>query len=134
LRRLRYLVIGAQALGVPFSLALIASMLCPAGCGPVEYLSQVSDKATRAVAAAKQAHAEQLAPYEFTAANEYLHKAREEGGTAEYQAAIEYGRRAEDLALRARAIAEARAGSKGAPSGVRTGAGAEPSRGAGDSP
>jgi hypothetical protein len=132
LRRLRYLVIGAQALGVPFSVALLAALLCPTGCGPVQYLSQVSDKATKAVAAAKRAHADQLAPYEFTAANEYLHKAREEGGSAEYQAAIEYGRRAEDLALRARAIAEAKfAANVGAKSDVEIGA---PAGGAGDSP
>src|SRR6478609_255538 len=75
------------------------------GCGPVEYISQVGNKAASAVSAAKLAQADRYAPYEYTAAEEYLHKAREEAGYAEYQDAIEYGKRAEDLANRARAIA-----------------------------
>jgi hypothetical protein len=75
------------------------------GCGPVEYISQVSNRAASAVSAAKLAQADRYAPYEYTAAEEYLHKAREEGGYAEYQDAIEYGQKAEDLANRARAIA-----------------------------
>ncbi len=72
----------------------------------MEYLNQVSSKASGAVAAAKQANADRFAPYEYTAAVQYLNKAREEGGYAEYQIAIDYGRRAEELAIRARAIAE----------------------------
>jgi len=75
------------------------------GCGPVEYISQVSNRAASAVSSAKLAQADRYAPYEYTAAEEYLHKAREEGGYAEYQDAIEYGKKAEDLANRARAIA-----------------------------
>ena len=75
------------------------------GCGPVEYISQVGNKAASAVSAAKLAQADRYAPYEYTAAEEYLHKAREEAGYSEYQDAIEYGKRAEDLANRARAIA-----------------------------
>ena len=80
---------------------LLASVL---GCGPVEYINQVGNKAASAVSAAKLASAERYAPYEYTAAEEYLHKAREEAGHAEYQDAIEYGRKAEELANRARAI------------------------------
>jgi hypothetical protein len=75
------------------------------GCGPVEYISQVGNKAASAVSSAKLAQADRYAPYEYTAAEEYLHKAREEAGYAEYQVAIEYGRKSEDLANRARAIA-----------------------------
>jgi Domain of unknown function (DUF4398) len=75
------------------------------GCGPVEYISQVGNRAASAVSAAKLAQADRYAPYEYTAAEEYLHKAREEGGYAEYQDAIEYGRIAEDMANKARAIA-----------------------------
>jgi len=75
------------------------------GCGPVEYISQVGNKAASAVSSAKLAQADRYAPYEYTAAEEYLHKAREEAGYAEYQDAIEFGRRSEDLANRARAIA-----------------------------
>lgn len=75
------------------------------GCGPVEYINQVSVKAAGAVSAAKLAQADRYAPYEFTAAEEYLHKAREEAGYAEYQNAIEFGRKAEELANKGRAIA-----------------------------
>src|SRR4029077_4384141 len=78
------------------------------GCGPVEYISQVGNKAASAVSAAKLAQADRYAPYEYTAAEEYLHKAREEAGYSEYQDAIDYGKKAEDLANRARAIAVAR--------------------------
>ena len=82
------------------------------GCGPIEYINQVGNKAASAVSAAKLAQADRYAPYEYTAAEEYLHKAREEAGHAEYQDAIEYGRRSEDLANRARAIAVARLAQK----------------------
>ncbi len=75
------------------------------GCGPIEYINQVGNRAASAVSAAKLASAERYAPYEYTAAQEYLHKAREEAGHAEYEDAIDYGHKAEDLANRARAIA-----------------------------
>ena len=79
-----------------------------AGCGPIEYINQVSTRAVSALAAAKKVGADQYAPYEYTAAEAYLHKAREEGAYAQYQDAIEYGRRAEELADRARAISVTR--------------------------
>jgi hypothetical protein len=75
------------------------------GCGPVEYINQVGNKAASAVSAAKLASAERYAPYEYTAAEEYLHKAREEGG---------YGRKGEELANRARAITVERMAKEGA--------------------
>lgn len=75
------------------------------GCGPVEYINQVSFKAASALAAAKEAQADRLAPYEYTAAEAYLHKAREEASYAQYQDSIEYGRKAEEQAHKARAIA-----------------------------
>jgi hypothetical protein len=75
------------------------------GCGPVEYINQVSFKAASALAAAKEAQADRYAPYEYTAAEAYLHKAREEAAYAQYQDSIEYGRKAEEQAHRARAIA-----------------------------
>jgi hypothetical protein len=79
-------------------------------CGPVEYINQVSFKAASALAAAKEAQADRLAPYEYTAAESYLHKAREEASYAQYQDSIEYGRKAEEQAHKARAIALTRMG------------------------
>lgn len=45
------------------------------------------------------------APYEYYSAVEYLHKAREEVGTSDYEAAIEYARKARIFAKKARDIA-----------------------------
>ncbi len=97
-------------------LSTVGHVVCAAcaalvtGCGPIEYINQVGNKAASAVSAAKAADAERWAPYELTAAEEYLHKAREEAGHAEYQDAIDYGKKSEELANRARAIAVSRSG------------------------
>jgi hypothetical protein len=89
-------------------LLLAAGAVIASGCGPIEYINQVGNKAASAVSAAKLASADRYAPYEYTAAEEYLHKAREEAGHAQYQDSIDYGRKSEELANRARAIAVAR--------------------------
>src|SRR5690348_602258 len=103
-----------RASRVPPRAALLALATLAASCGPIEYMNQVGSKAANAVAAAKQAGAERYAPYEYTAAELYLHKAREEAGYAEYQDAIDYGRKSEELANRARAICTARQSQGGA--------------------
>jgi hypothetical protein len=105
LRQPRYLPSGALAKG---AIAWTVATLIACGCGPIEYFNQVGAKAASAVAAAKEAEADRYAPYEYTAAEAYLHKAREEAGYAQYQDSIEFGRRAEELAHRARAIAMSR--------------------------
>lgn len=74
-------------------------------CGPVEYIGQVSNRAQVALVQAHRVQADKYAPYEYTKAREYLQKAREKAGRASFQAAIEYGRRSEEMAGRARAIA-----------------------------
>ncbi len=98
--------------GVPvLALALTAPLLTAgAACGPIEYVNQVAARATSAVAAAKQVRADRHAPYEYTAAQEYLNKAREEAGQSAYQVSIEYGHKAEELAIKARAIAIEKSG------------------------
>jgi hypothetical protein len=115
LRRHRYLPAGALAFVA--ALPLAASI---AGCGPIEYINQVGVKAAGAVSAAKLAQADRYAPYEFTAAEEYLHKAREEAAYAEYQDAIEFGRRAEELADKSRAISVAKLSQSSTASGSAT--------------
>ena len=83
----------------------IAALACSvAGCGPIEYLVHVPFDASGAIAEARQAGAEQAAPYEMTAAGEYLHKARELAGAARFQGAVEFGRKAAQLARDARRI------------------------------
>jgi hypothetical protein len=101
-------------------LALVLAAVFVCGCGPVEYINQVGIKAASAVSAAKLAQADRYAPYEYTAAEEYLHKAREEAGYAEYEDAIEFGRRAEELANKGRAIAVARLSQSGGASSAAT--------------
>jgi hypothetical protein len=96
---------GALAKGAVIS---TLATLIASGCGPIEYANQVSLKAASAVSDAKRAQGDRYAPYEFTAAEGYLHKAREEAGYAQYQDAIEFGRKAEELAHRAHAIAVTR--------------------------
>jgi hypothetical protein len=100
--------VGSLPTGALVGAAACLAALAFGGCGPIEYINQVGVKAAGAVAAAKLAQADRYAPYEYTAAEEYLHKAREEAGYAEYEDAIEFGRRAEDFANKGRAIAVAR--------------------------
>jgi len=57
--------------------------------------------AARTVQDARDADAETRAIYEYTLAEEYLKKAREEDGYSDYQAAEELARRAREEALRA---------------------------------
>jgi hypothetical protein len=84
-------------------------------CGPIQYLTTVTRDASAEVASAKAAGADKYAPYEWTAANEYLHKAREEEGYADHQAAVHFGQLAIDLAKTGRQIALAAASSGAAP-------------------
>lgn len=62
--------------------------------------------ATRSYQEAVDAGAEERAPYEFTLAQEYLRKAREEDGYSDYQAAETLAKRAAEEAKRAKEIAE----------------------------
>ena len=123
LRRLRDLLTGAlvpRAAMSPVTLVLAASLLplslslLISGCGPIEYINQVGVRAASAVSAAKLAQADRYAPYEYTAAEEYLHKAREEAAYAEYEDAIAFGEKAEELANKGRAIAVSRLSQTGA--------------------
>jgi hypothetical protein len=85
-------------------------LLTAAGCGPVQYIATVTQDATAELAAAKAASADKYAPYEYTAAVEYLHKAREEEGYADHQAAVRFGKLATENAAKAKKIALENAG------------------------
>jgi hypothetical protein len=77
------------------------------GCGPIEYSAVILD-AHSAMAEAQEADAHIHAPYEYYYAREHIQKAREEAGYADYQAAVQFGRTAEEYALKARDIARRR--------------------------
>jgi len=85
------------------------------GCGPIEYISIVTFEASKAVNEAKASRASELAPYEYTAAVEYLHKAREVGGYARYHEAVEWGKRARDFGHYATKLARERTSAADAP-------------------
>lgn len=79
--------------------ALLTGFL--SACGPIISTSALHD-AAEAVDKARTVNAQTLAIYEFTSAEAYLEKAREEWGYSDYQHAIEYARRALEFADRAR--------------------------------
>ena len=82
-------------------MAVAAVALPTAGCGPIlsTYLILT---AQAEVDGAKAAEAEEYAPYHYTAANEYLAKAREEQGYADFGPSVEYAWKAKDFAEEAR--------------------------------
>ena len=86
--------------------ALVVSVLALAGCGPVKSTSLIMD-ADVLVEAARTADAEKLAPYEYTAAVTYLHKAREEQGYSDFEIAIDYAKKAGRFAAAAKEKASA---------------------------
>ena len=88
---------------------LVALVVLVAGCGPIEYISTVTFEASKAVQEAKASRAPELAPYEYTSAVEYLHKAREVGGYARYHHAIEWGKKARDFGHKAYQMAREKA-------------------------
>jgi hypothetical protein len=85
------------------------------GCGPIEYITIVTFEASKSVQEAKASRAAELAPYEYTAAVEYLHKARDVGGYARYHEAIEWGKKARDFGREATKLARTRHSSGEAP-------------------
>ena len=67
------------------------------GCGPITSAGVIKD-ARFSVTKAKMAGAQIGAPYEYFGAVERLHKAREEQGYSDYQAAIDLAKEAITLA------------------------------------
>lgn len=80
------------------------------GCGPIRYVGDVTRRASDAVDAARAAQAEKYAPYWWTRATQYLHKAREVAAHADFQGATRFGRLATEAANQAAADARIAAG------------------------
>jgi hypothetical protein len=72
-----------------------------AACGPIAYVNEVTRHADDAVEAARRAQADKLAPYWWTRATQYLHKARENAARADFQGANRFGRLASEAAEKA---------------------------------
>src|SRR4051812_15057396 len=88
-----------QVMGKLLSGALVLAGL--AGCGPVQSTAYLIDADVQ-LEAARTAQADKLAPYEWTSANLYLHKAREEVGYSDFEQAVTYAQKASKFALAAR--------------------------------
>lgn len=84
-------------------LATAALGLCGLGCGPIQSTSLIMDADVQ-LDAAKKADAPKFAPYEYTLADAYLNKAREEVGYADYEVAIDFAQKALDNAKKAKDI------------------------------
>ncbi|HYO55721.1 DUF4398 domain-containing protein [Archangium sp.] len=96
-------------------LALVAAAGALAGCGPVRSTSHLLDAEVQ-IQAARTAGAEKLAPYEWTAANLYIRKAREEVSYSDYQAGVDFAEKAARFAAKARETAMANANAEDASS------------------
>ena len=82
-------------------LVLVAVAGALSGCGPIKSTSHLLDAEVQ-IQAARTAGAEKLAPYEWTAANLYIHKAREEVGYSDYQSGVDFAEKAARFATEAR--------------------------------
>jgi hypothetical protein len=82
-------------------LLVVLALSTLAGCGPIQSTARLID-ADVAIEAARAAGAAQTSPYEFTAAEAYLQKAREVSGYAQYEAAGKFAAKARDLGNLAR--------------------------------
>lgn len=91
---------------VCFSLAVMACGLMPA-CGPVMYSVNIRPAAS-ALEEAREAGAEEHAPYEYYFGLAHLEKAREEYGQGWYQDALQCAETAEEYGVRARNLARRR--------------------------
>lgn len=80
--------------------------LVSAGCGPFGYLKKVASDATRSVADAEAAGAEEYAPYEYWGAVAYLEQAKVLMGYSEYERSFDFGERAKQLANEAKVKAD----------------------------
>ena len=69
-----------------------------AACGPIEFVSQVTIRAERAVNDAKLMHADRWAPYEYFGASAYLEQAKFRAGYGDFQTSYRYGKKAEKMA------------------------------------
>lgn len=94
---------------IPGVLAL-AVLALSTGCGPFGYLKKVATDATRAVAEAEAAKAEEFAPYEYWGAVAYLEQAKVLMGYSEYERSFDFGERATQLAKEAKVKAQQRRG------------------------
>lgn len=82
-------------------LLLPGALLAVMACGPVQSTAFLLDAEVQ-IEAARTAQADKFAPYEWTLANLYIHKAREEVGYSDFEAAVDFAKKASENANLAR--------------------------------
>ena len=80
-------------------MTLLAALL--GACGPVQSTAYLLDAEVQ-IEAARVAGAEKYAPYEWTSAKLYIHKAREEVGYSNFEQGVTYAGKASKFANDAR--------------------------------
>lgn len=70
-------------------------------CGPIQFISQVTIRAERAVSTAKLHKAHIYAKYEYYGAESFLEQAKHRAGYGDFQTSYRYGVKAEKLANKA---------------------------------
>jgi hypothetical protein len=95
-----YPILGMRQLCLLPMVALLAS------CGPIQSGALIVDAAAE-LSAAQTSQGDKHSPFEFVAAEEYLHKAREEQSYAEFERAVDFAKKSRDCARVARSRAEA---------------------------
>lgn len=86
-------------------MCLLVAVFALVGCGPIRSGGLLID-ASAELSAAQTAEAPKRAPYEYWAADSFLHKAREDFSYAHYETAEVFAGKAVNCARLARAIAE----------------------------
>lgn len=92
----------------PRILAWLALGLCAAllsACGPTQSTIRINE-AEVAFEKAQLTKADEAAPYEYHSARLYLHKAKEEWGYSDFEAALDYATRSKEMAEKATRMAK----------------------------
>ena len=79
----------------------VVAALALAGCGPVQSTAYLLDAEVQ-IEAARTAQAERYAPYEWTAANLYFRKSKEEVGYSDFEQAVDFAQKAQKFGTAAR--------------------------------
>ncbi len=86
-----------------------------AACGPITYMSRATFGASGDIAELRAKGASEMAPYEWTAANEYLRRAQELAGYARFQDANSFAKQAQQNAALAKQVSDQRTQNKELP-------------------
>ena len=97
------------------ALSVLPWLLLASACGPITYVHRVTFGATGDVAEARTLNAEQMAPYEFTAASQYLRRSKELAGYARFHDANNFAKKAQKMAASAKTVAQKRTKNRALP-------------------